>query len=393
MKMRILFIIDGKEFGGGERVFLQIIKGLKSTCSVFAAATPHGQYAEQVRRLGVTFYDIDLQRHRIPKAVLEIKRIIEQNQIRIIHSQGARADFVSRLAGRFAKVDVNICTLAMPVEGFDVPKLTKVFYRFLDYLTEKYVDQFIVVSDFLRRTIALRKGAARARITRIYNGIELNQFTGIKNAESVRLELGLAQHDLVVGAIGRMVWQKGFAYLVKAMAQIRRHHSDIKLVLVGDGEKRAGLERLVRALHLENNVIFTGHRKDIDKMLVFINILAIPSLREGFPMVTLEAMAMGIPIVASDIEGIKEQITDGVNGLLVEPANHTALAGKIITLLGDRDLRDRLGRQARQTVEERFSVEEMIARTEKVYTLLLRKKAGLRRLARGDQRKTGPWLK
>ncbi len=371
MKMRILYIIDGMEFGGGERVFLQIIKGLMSKYSVFAAAAPQGWYAEQLKSLGVPFYDINLQRHRIPKTVFEIKKIIEFNRIRIIHSQGARADFVSRLAGRFAKVDVNICTLAMPVEGFDVPKLTKTLYRFLDFLTEQYVDRFIVVSDSLHRTIAQRKGEVSHRITRIYNGIELNQFARIHTAESVRPELGLNENDLVVGAVGRMVWQKGFEYLVKALPLVIERQPEIKLVLVGGGELLGRLKRLVSTLHLGRKVIFAGYRNDIKDVLTAMDIVVIPSLLEGFPMVTLEAMAMEKPIVATRIEGICEQITDGVNGLLVEPASHTVLAGKIITLLENRDFMSQVGRQARKTVEARFTVEEMLNRTENVYASLL----------------------
>ena len=115
----ILYVIDGLEFGGGERVFLQIMKGLSAKYSIFAAGSPYGRYAAEAKGIEIQFCPINLERRNILKAVYKIKRFIEKNNIEIIHSQGARADFISRIAGKLASVRVNICTIAMPVEGFD----------------------------------------------------------------------------------------------------------------------------------------------------------------------------------------------------------------------------------------------------------------------------------
>jgi glycosyltransferase involved in cell wall biosynthesis len=129
---------------------------------------------------------------------------------------------------------------------------------------------------------------------------------------------------------------------------------------------------LSEELRVRDNLIFTGFRSDIKEILSAIDILVIPSLLEGFPMVTLEAMAMAKPIVATNIDGITEQITDGVNGILVSPKDPSALAKAVIQVLSDKELARNMGLSAREKVEQEFSVEKMVAETEKVYLSLLK---------------------
>ena len=119
-------------------------------------------------------------------------------------------------------------------------------------------------------------------------------------------------------------------------------------------------------------MIFTGFRSDIKEILSAIDILVIPSLLEGFPMITLEAMAMAKPIIATNIDGITEQITDGINGILTPPKDSSAIAQAIITLINNRGKAKAMGLAARKKVEQEFSVDKMVAETEKVYLSLLR---------------------
>jgi glycosyltransferase involved in cell wall biosynthesis len=188
----------------------------------------------------------------------------------------------------------------------------------------------------------------------------------------VRREFGLAKDAPVIGAIGRMVWQKGFEYLIQAIPDIVRDVPDTKFLLVGDGPLRESIEALGKELRVKDNMIFTGFRRDIRKILSAVDLLVIPSLFEGFPMITLEGMAMAKPIVATNIDGITEQITDGVNGFLVPPKDPSALAKAVIRVLNDRKTARTMGLSARNKVEQEFSVEKMIAETEKVYLPLLR---------------------
>lgn len=373
-KISILFVIDGLEFGGGERVFLQLAAGLRDGYQLFVAAMPGGSFENELKRLKIQFLPIDISRRISLKPILQIKNIIRNKKIDLVHSQGARADFFARVAGRIARVPHIFCTIAMPVEGFDVGPLRKMIYRFMDWLSERYVACFIVVSDSLKRTLIEGREIPAQRVVRIYNGIELDQYRLDAEHVNLRKEFGIPQDVLLIGAIGRMVWQKGFEYFIESIPAIIKTFPKVRILIVGDGPLRKSLEALSEELRVKDNVIFTGFRSDIKEILSAIDILVIPSLLEGFPMITLEAMAMAKPIVATNIDGITEQITDEKDGILVPPKNSEALARAVIRVLADKESAKALGLAARKKVEQEFSVEKMVAETEKVYLSLLKDK-------------------
>ena len=367
----ILFVIDSLEYGGGERGFVQLAAGLRDQYQVFMAAMHGGRFEREVKELGIKFYPVNMSRRLSLKPIRQIKEIIRNNKIDLVHSQGARADFFARVAGRLAGVPHIICTIQMPVEGFDVGLLQKKIYRFMDYLTERYVERFIVVSDSLRQILMEKRGIPAYRVVRIYNGIELGQYHPDAQYGNLKKEWGIPQDVPLIGAIGRMVWQKGFNYFIKAVPDIVRVVPEARFLLVGDGSLKDKLRMKSEELRVQDKVVFTGFRRDIKRLLSAIDILVIPSLLEGFPMITLEAMAMAKPIVATNIDGIKEQITNEQNGILITPKDHAALAIAIIGLFRNKERAQKLGLSARKKVEQEFSVEKMVAETEKVYLSIM----------------------
>jgi len=368
---KILFVIDGLEFGGGERVFQQLAIGLKERFGIFIAATPAGKFEEGIKKINVKFYPVDMSSRFYLKPIQQLKGVIENEKIDLMHSQGARADYFARIAGRNIRSLHNVCTVAMPVEGFDVGPLRRMIYRKIDSFTEKYVEKFIVVSDILKQMLVQKRGIPAGRTMRIYNGIELEHYCPDTGNGQARRELGVSDDVPLVGAVGRMVWQKGFEFLIRAIPEVVQAVPDAKFIFVGDGPLKDQLIVKSEQLNVRSRIIFAGFRSDLKEILSAMNLLVIPSLLEGFPMVTLEGMAMAKPIVATKIDGINEQITSGESGILVPPRNPIALAEAILKLIHDKELSKRLGRSARNKVEKEFSVEKMIAETEKVYLSLL----------------------
>ena len=375
----ILFVIDGLEFGGGERTFLQLIRGLLcERYAIHVATSPEGDFFKVLTRMGIDVVPLDLRKRVNVKNIKRLSEIVRERKINIVHSQGGRADFYARIAVRRLKPKVKVVnTVAMPVKGYDVGALRKGVYRFFDWLSERYADRFIVVSEVLRETLLSSYKIPPDKVIKIYNGIELNEYRpngkGVRSQKSeVRSEFGLSKDAPVIGTIGRMVWQKGFEYLVECIPEIVRTYLDTKILIVGDGPLRERLEALSKELGVRDNVIFTGFRSDIKELLSAVDLLVIPSLLEGFPMVTLETMAMAKPIIATNIDGITEQITDGVDGILVPPKNPSALAKAVIRVLNDKETARNMGLAARKKVEQEFSVGKMVAETEKVYMSLLK---------------------
>ena len=377
-KIRILFVIDGLEFGGGERGFAQVAIGLRDRFEVFVASMAGGTFEHELRQFGIKIYPVDMSRRLSLKPVRQIKEIIRNNKIDLVHSQGARTDFFARIAVRIQKPRTRIVsTIQMPVEGYDVGALRKGVYRFFDRFSKRYVDRFVTVSEVLKKTLIDQHKIPEGKVVKIYNGIEIEEYRPngkeVRSQKSeVRREFGLAKNVPVIGAIGRMVWQKGFEYLIESIPEIIETIPQLKILIVGDGPLRERLEGLAESLKVKERIIFTGFRNDIREIFSAVDLLVIPSLLEGFPMVTLEAMAMAKPIIATNIDGIAEQITDGVNGVLVPPKDPSALAKAVVRVLNDKKLARTMALSAREKVEQEFSVEKMVAETEKVYLSLLK---------------------
>jgi len=380
MKGKILYVIDNIEFGGGERVFSQIIRGLnRERFGVFVASCPGGIFEKKLTEVGVKIDTLDMTSRYNLGTILKLKNIIKTRNVQIVHSQGGRADFFARIAARSANVPIIISSVAMLVEGYDVSLLRKGLYVLMDRWTERWVNKFIILSEASRRALIERHKIPQEKIVKIYNGIEIEEYNpDLKEARRKKLEvrrkLGLKNDMLVIGAIGRLVWQKGFEYLIQAIPKVIEVFPETRFLIVGEGPMRRRLEELGEKFQVKDNIIFAGFRSDIKEILESIDLLAMPSLLEGLPMVLLEGMAMSKPIVATRIEGITEVLEDGKTGLLVPAQDPHALAEAITEILNNKTKANLLGQNARKIAEEKFSVKKMVEQLEWVYEKLLNEK-------------------
>jgi glycosyltransferase involved in cell wall biosynthesis len=372
---RILFAIDGAEFGGGERVFAQLMNRLPvDECEIFLISQENADFYTSISNPRVHVIPVDFSSRIDPSLFFKIASIIRRNVIQIVNGQGGRAEFYTRIASRLAGSVRYVSTIAMPVEGYNVSPPIRKIYSFFDRLSERYVDRFIVVSEALKEAIVRRHGIVAERVVRIYNGIEIEYFDPGEMTEvrrKIREEFGVEEDRPLIAGIGRMVWQKGFDCMIHAMPDVLRAHPRAILLMIGDGPLRSSLEAQTREMHLTDKVVFTGFRSDVREILAGIDVLAVPSLLEGFPMVTLEAMAMEKPIVATDIDGMREQFIDEVSGLLVPPGDPKPLALTINRLLNDKLFAAKIGSNARERTMSEFPIEKTVSKTLEVYRSLL----------------------
>jgi glycosyltransferase involved in cell wall biosynthesis len=374
MKVKILFVIDGMEFGGGERVFTQIINGLPlDQYESFLASRPQDSFYQAISQTPVQRYPVDFSNRFNPAIMFRLIKIIKDHKIDIVHGQGARAEFFARLASGLFCRSRFVSTIAMPVEGYDVGPMKMLLYRAFDRFSERFVDRFLVVSSVLAQTMIQGHGIPQEKVVKIYNGIETDYYKPHDQEEGrrrVRQEYSVNDSEVLIGSLGRLVWQKGFEYFIHAMPILIRDLPEAKFLIVGEGPLRQELEGQTRSLGIQDRLVFTGHRNDIRDMMAAMDIIVIPSLLEGFPMITLEAMAMEKPIVTTSIDGIMEQIRDGMEGLLIAPKSPPALAQAVKRLVDNPDYARSLGINARAKVVRDFSVHKMIAETIKVYETL-----------------------
>ncbi len=380
MKCNILYVIENIEFGGGERVFSQIIRGLDNErFGVFVASNPGGIFEEKLTEIGIKINPVRMTNRYNLGIISRLKKIIKTKDVRIVHSQGGRADFFARIAARIANVPIIISSMAMLVEGYDVSILKKRLYVLIDRWTERWVNKFFVLSEAMRRSLIERHKIPPENIVKIYNGIEIEEYNPdlkeLRNKKlEVRRELGFKNDVPVIGAIGRLVWQKGFEYLIRAAPEVLKKCPEARFLIVGEGPLKNKLILTGEKLNVADRIIFTGLRSDIKEILASIDVLAMPSLLEGLPMVLLETMAMAKPIVATRIDGITEVLENSKTGLLVPAKNSHALAEALVGILDDKAKANFFGLNAREAAKEKFSVKKMVEQIELAYEKLLHEK-------------------
>jgi len=376
--VRILYVIENLFFGGGERAFAQIINGLdKKRYEIYVVCLLQGEFAEKIKN-SATILSFNLRDRFSLVKIYQLAKMIKEKDIQIVHSQGGRADFFARIAAKIAKVPVVISTVAMPPEGYNVGLLKKGIYVLLDRFSERFVDRFIVVSEALKERLIKKHKIPSEKIVKICNGVEVEEYESRdEDAFKIREEFNISSNVPIVGFIGRLVWQKGLIYFVQAMKKIVSEmlpNREIKFLIVGEGPLRKKLEILVKKLDIRDVVIFAGFRRDVKEVLSSLEILVLPSIREGQPIILLEAMAMGKPIVATNIEGINETVINEVTGILVSPKNPRTLAEAIVYLLEDKKRATEMGRMGKKIVNEKFNIKNKINQYEQLYEAIIAEK-------------------
>jgi len=264
---------------------------------------------------------------------LSVYRQVQKLKPDVIHEQG-----ISGL-GFFIKKLLNIPYIVFP-RGTEL------------YLSPKLYRKFIIkrILNNAGACLALTRDMAREmkeicprEITIIPNGVDLSRFDSCSR-EDARQRLGIDNEEKAILCVANLRAEKGHEYLVEAMREVVERYSEARLFIVGKGPQMSKIQSLVSNHGLQQNVILTGFISpdEIPGYMVAADIFVLPSLSEGFPNVLLEAMAAGLPIVATSVGGIPEIVTDGENGFLVEPGNSQQLAGKILFLFENEDLRERL---------------------------------------------------
>ena len=229
----------------------------------------------------------------------------------------------------------------------------------------RQVDCFIAASEAIRQML-VADGVPAAQTVTVHEGIDVEYVLAVP-AVSAHETFWLPHHAPVVGNVAALVPHKGQRYLVDAAHLVVQEVPDARFVILGEGELREHIEKQVHQHHLEKHVLVPGFRADVLGCLKGFDVFVMSSVTEGLGTSLLDAMACSLPIVATRAGGIPEIVEDEVNGLLVPPRDHTALARSIVRMLKDAGLRQRMGEAGFARVRERFTVERMVQQTADVY--------------------------
>ncbi len=374
-KIKVLEMIDRSSLGGGQAALLALAAHLdKERFEILISARDGGPLADEARRLGLRFLPVPFKKTFSLSMTRRIRRVLEENEIDILHTHGGIAGLLGRRASGKSKTPVVVHTL----HGIHYLHYRNKALRSLSIRLERHLsrrtDAVIFVSEADLKEGERHKLASGMKRILIKNGIDVTRFQETEIFEKAKKELKwrLKLSPPIVGTIARLHRQKGIVGLIRAAGQIHRGSPEAKIVVVGGGPLERTLRIEAQKLGLEGFFIMLGERTDARELLSLFDIFALPSLWEGLPLVLLEAAAMGKPIVATDIDGVREVIRNGETGLLVPPANPERLAEAILRLLQDRNLARRLGENAKATIPPSFTLSKMIDETEQLYLRLFR---------------------
>ena len=370
--MKVLYLITELNVGGAERALARLVARVDRHrfAPTVACLYGLGLVAEEIQALGVDVHCLEIKSALNLRAFVRLYRLVHRLNPTILHSFMFHANLLGRLVGRLANVPIVISaerTMGQESQNRLI----------LNRLTAPLADRITAVSKAVGDFVVKEIGLASDKVVVIPNGVDLETYGRAADRASAKQAIGLESHFPLIGVVSNLRPVKGVSYLIQAFVQVIQSYPDACLLIVGDGPERVALNNLAADLGIVEQTLFVGERFDIPNLLAAMNVFALSSLWEGMPNAALEAMAAGLPVVATRVGGTPEVVEHGVTGLLVPPRDPKALAEAIIALLQDRERAEAMGQAGRERVEKCFSVKRMVQQTEALYEELIREKMGL----------------
>lgn len=370
--LRVALFATVIDFGGIERVLLNLLEHIDPGIQLFPIMftrieTRASYFIKRVEALQIPHVVIYVNESRYKhwnpfKNIREVISYLSGKQFDLIHTHGYRADLIGLAASKYFRLPiVSTC------HGFISNDRKLGFYNRLDAFLLKYFNGVIAVSERMKQEL-IATGVDEKKIQVITNAVLVEaRSDATKIRKEIRLQLGINEEEFVFGFVGRLSEEKGVDYLLEAVKQGLMLGNPWRLVLIGDGPQRALLERTVYYSGLTDQVIFAGFQSNAATWYSAMDAFVLASLTEGTPMALLEAMANGIPAIATSVGGVPALLTNGENGLLVPSANPVKLLEAMRSLAGDPQLRARLSANAIRTIQRDHDVKNWVKKVSAVY--------------------------
>lgn len=372
--MRILFLITGLNYGGAETQLKELAIRLKSRGHeiLVVSMIPPQAYVGELKNVGISVKTLGMRQGLPdPRAIFRLATIIRNFRPLILHSHMVHANLLARMVRMISRIPVLICTAHNINEG---GRLREMAYR----LTDSLCDLTTQVSKAGLHRYVQVKAVPQNKVHFIPNGVDINRFRPDEKArKKLRHEFGITD-EFVWLAVGRFEEAKDYPNMIQAFSRLVKVRPDARLFIAGQGALKTKIERLVVELGLDDAVSFLGIRKDVPELMNAADAYVMSSAWEGFPLVLLEAAAVGLPIVATDVGGNREIVLNDQSGFLVPPQDPVSLAEAMerVMALGI-EARKLMGKAGRTYVVENFSFERVIKMWEELYHEILCRKGWL----------------
>lgn len=364
--MKTLHINTEMTFRGGEQQTLYLVQGLrKRGHEAHLVCQPESGIQGRAEEARIPCFPLRMRGEFDPCAAVRLARLMRSQAYDLVHSHTSHAHSQVTAASFFLrKRPVRIVTRRVDFSIFRHNFLGLNIYKYT-----KGVDHVIVISRKIREVL-IQDGVPADSISLVHSGVDPDRFKG-EDGEYVRREFSLAPGTVVLGSVGFLEGHKGQQHLIQAMSTVVAAIPEVRLFLVGEGALERDLKALAQELGLSRHIVFTGFRRDVGAFLDVFDLLVVASVAEGLNTSILDALAMEVPVVATDAGGISEIITHQETGFLVPKADAQALATGILWMLQHRDRARAMASAGRQKVMEHFSASAMVEKNLAVYRKLI----------------------
>ncbi len=368
--MKVLVIIDSLGNGGAERSLGEMAPELQSLgfeISVVQLVDRGGDVADLLRRAEVPVLTLRSS-HRLGR-LLELRSILATLRPEVVHTTLFESDVLGRLSAFGTSLPVLSSLVNMPYQPVRLtdPRVHRSklgLARALDRWTARHLtSHFHAITEAVKGSTIETMGIPAERITVVHRGRSRARLGHPSRArrETARATLGVSSDHRLLVNVGRQEFQKGQRFLLEAVAALRSEHPGLRLVIAGrEGAVSRELSDLLRTHELMDRVEILGHVSHVEELLAAADLFVFPSLFEGLGGAVLEAMAMGLPIVASDLPPVREVVEPDGNASLVDPGSSTALARAITSLIDDSGRMERYGRRSRELFDQRFTLDRSV---------------------------------
>jgi glycosyltransferase involved in cell wall biosynthesis len=354
--MVIVHVLSSFGMGGQERVALDLATGQAAAghqvLTVSLAPRPDGPLAAEFQAKGLEIATVPKRQGRDLVLMVELGRLFRRRGADVVHTHNPQPLLFSAIAAR-----ASGAALVHTKHGVNPDTPRRLAMR---RAAGVLVQAFVCVSEPTAEVARTQHECRPGRLHVVPNGIDLDRFAPDPDARrALRAELGIPEDAFAVGTVGRLYTEKGHAYFIRAVEPVLgdRFH----LVITGEGPERANLEKQIAALARKDCVHLTGNRRDVPRLLASLDAFALTSVSEGLPLVIPEAMAAGLPVVATAVGGVPLVVADGETGFLVPSGDEEALRARLCALDEDRELARRCGETGRERALGRYSSRRMVA--------------------------------
>lgn len=359
-RIRILFIIGFYGVGGKERQLAELIKGLpKNKYSIsFIVKNGDAHYLQSIENYIDYFYSLEEKRFGL-RSLLKIHKKIKDFKPDIVHSWSSVATLqtiIIRIFLKFKLIDGSVRDSTKP------DLLARIIIKIITLYSDK------IIANSKAGLLCYKIPGRKSNF--IHNGFDFNRIIGLEPIENVKSKFNI-QSPKLIGMVARIDWQKDYPTFIKAAVIVILKRSDVKFVIVGDGEDKEKIQSMIAAVHKEK-FIFTGRQSNVESIINCFDVAVLATFTEGISNSVMEYMALSKPVIATNGGGTSELVQDGVTGYLVKGGDVSQLAEKIMFLLDHKDMSLRMGVEGGKRITEDFSLKKMVDRFQVEYEKILR---------------------